>query len=113
MIKVNNKTLINKKKILSPLKQGLGLMFYPRKKFKFGLIFQREYESILGSSIHMLFVFYPINVIFLDSEKKVVDIKKSLKPFTFYAPKKKARYIIELPLETDISFVKLDDKVSW
>lgn len=113
MIKVNNKILIKKKKILSPLKQGLGLMFFPRKKFKFGLIFQREYESIFGSSLHMFFVFYPINVLFLDSEKKVVDIKKSFKPFSFYAPKKKSRYIIELPIETDISFVKVGDKVFW
>ncbi|MDD4049895.1 MAG: DUF192 domain-containing protein [Candidatus ainarchaeum sp.] len=113
MIKVNNKIIIKKKKIISPLKQGLGLMFFPRRKFDFGLIFKREYESIVGSSIHMLFVFYPINVIFLDSNKKVVDIKKKLKPFTFYSPKKKAKYIIELPIETDISFIKINDVVSF
>lgn len=88
-------------------------MFFPRSKFDFGLIFKREYESIVGSSIHMLFVFYPINVIFLDSNKKVVDIKKKLKPFTFYSPKKKAKYIIELPIETDISFIKINDVVSF
>lgn len=88
-------------------------MFFPRSKFDFGLIFKREYESIVGSSIHMLFVFYPINVIFLDSNKKVVDIKKRLRPFTFYSPKKKAKYIIELPIETDISFIKINDIISF
>ena len=88
-------------------------MFFPRKKFDFGLVFKREQESILGSSIHMLFVFYPINVLFLDSDKKVVDMKKRLKPFTFYSPKQKSKYIIELPVETDVSFIKINDVVSF
>jgi uncharacterized membrane protein (UPF0127 family) len=61
----------------------------------------------------MLFVFYSINVLFLDSNKKVIDIKKRLRPFTFYSPKKKAKYIIELPIETDISFIKINDIISF
>lgn len=48
----------------------------------------------------MFFVFYPIDVIFLDSEMKIVEIKENFKPFTIYKPKKKARYVIELPKGT-------------
>lgn len=115
MIKIKNKIIIKKHRTLNEgsLKQGLGLMFFPRKKFNFALIFKRERESIIGSAIHMFFVFYPINIIFLNSKKEVVDIKKNLLPFTMYFPKKPARYIIELPKETDISFIKNKDRVSW
>jgi uncharacterized membrane protein (UPF0127 family) len=113
MIKVNNKILIKNTKVLSSLNQGLGLMFYPRKKFNFGLIFERPTESIVGSSIHMIFVFFPINVLFLNSKKEIVDIKLNLKPFRLYAPKKKAKYIIELPIEIDLFNIKFKDNISW
>lgn len=112
MIKVNNKILIKGKKNLSKLQQIRGLMFFikmPNKAF----IFDRGYESILNSSIHMWFVFFPINVIFLNSNKKIVDIKQNLKPFSYYSPKKKARYIIELPKQINLSKIKKGDLVSW
>ena len=46
--------------------------------------------------LHMLFVFFPINVLFLNKNKKIVEIKNNFKPFTFYTPKNKAMYIVEL-----------------
>ena len=46
-------------------------------------------------SLHMFFVFYPVDVIFLDRTKRVIDIKMNFKPFTIYVPKKKAQYVIE------------------
>jgi len=48
----------------------------------------------------MFFVFYPIDVIFLDKNKIIVEIKENFKPFTFYTPKNKAKYIIELKNNT-------------
>lgn len=113
MIKINNKIIIKKKRIITPLMQGFGLMFFLKKNFDFGLIFKREKESIIGSSIHMMFVFFPIKVIFLNSKKEVVDIIYKAKPFLFYFPKKKAKYIIELPIDTDISYIKIKDKIDW
>jgi len=47
--------------------------------------------------LHMFFVFYPIDVLFLDEKKKIVEIKENFRPFTFYYPNKKASYVIELP----------------
>jgi uncharacterized protein len=113
MIKVNNKIIIKKKKIISPLMQGFGLMFFFKKNFDFGFIFKRDKESILGSSIHMMFVFFPIKILFLNSKKEVVDIIYKARPFLFYFPKKKAKYIIELPFNTDISYIKINDKITW
>ena len=45
----------------------------------------------------MFFVFYPIDVLFLDKNKVVVDKKENFKPFAFYNSKRKAMYEIELP----------------
>ena len=72
--------------------KGFGLMF--SKKTNKALMFDFKKEKII--SLHMLFVFYPIDVLFLNKDKKVVEIKENLKPFRFYTPKKKARYVVEL-----------------
>lgn len=78
------------------LPKAIGLMF--SKKSDKTLIFKFEEEKII--SLHMLFVFYAIDVLFLDKNKIVVDKKEKFMPFTFYSSKKKARYAIELPSGT-------------
>ncbi len=42
----------------------------------------------------MFFVFFPIWVFFLDSKKNVVE-KAYLKPFSFYMPRKKAKFLVD------------------
>jgi len=80
------------------IKKATGLMFSKEKNFDYCLIFDMGVESKIYSSIHMLFVFYPILLLFLDENKKIVDIRIA-KPWGFYSPKNKARYILELPIE--------------
>ena len=80
------------KSLRSIFTQGTGLMF--RKKPDYGLIFEFKKERTVG--ITMFCVFYPIDILFLDKDKRVVDIKKGLKPFTDYFPQEKAMYVIEL-----------------
>ena len=75
------------------LSKFIGLMF--SKQAKKTLIFKFNEEKII--SLHMLFVFYPIDVLFLNKNKIVVDKKENFMPFTFYKSKKKAMYAIELP----------------
>ena len=75
------------------LSKFIGLMF--SKKSDIALIFEFDCEKIVP--LHMVFVFYPIDVLFLDKRKIVVDLKENFKPFAFYTPKKKAMYVIELP----------------
>jgi len=70
-----------------------GLMF--RKRLGPGkcLFFVFDNESIIP--IHMLFVFFKIDVLWLDRNLKVVDCRLGLRPFSFATPKKPARYIVE------------------
>ena len=87
------KSIIAKNAILckNTLSKTVGLMFSKPKP----LIFIFKKEKIIP--LHMLFVFYSIDVLFLNKNKVVVETKEALTPFAFYNPKKKAQYIIELP----------------
>lgn len=85
----------------SNFSQGLGFMF-SRKNENRALVFELKKEKKIP--LHMFFVFYSIDVLYLDEnnngEKRVVEIKENFKPFTFYFPKNKAKYIVELPVNT-------------
>jgi uncharacterized membrane protein (UPF0127 family) len=71
----------------------MGLMF--KKKIYQGLILKiPNGRGRRGSSIHMFFMRIPLDVIFLDENRKVVDVV-SLKPWQTYVPKHPARYVIE------------------
>jgi uncharacterized protein len=67
-----------------------------------GLMFSRhldlvfEFPSERNVPLHMLFVFHPIDVVFLDDNKKVVELRKDLQPWSFYSPKNRSRWVIEL-----------------
>ena len=68
----------------------IGLMFSSKKTLVFA--FERD-EHI---PLHTLFVFFPIHVFYLDKDKKVIETKTNFKPFSFYNPKFKARYVVEV-----------------
>ena len=66
-----------------------GLMFRPRKD-NFAMIFSK------ARAIHTFFVFFSIDLIYTDEGYRVVELKKGLRPFSWYSPKKRSRYLIEL-----------------
>ncbi len=71
-----------------------GTMF--KKELKRGLILKLpSTRSRSGSAIHMFFVRFPLDIIFADSDKKVVDVI-SIDPWKTYTPKKPAKYVIEM-----------------
>ncbi|MCE5214127.1 MAG: DUF192 domain-containing protein [Methanobacterium sp.] len=71
-----------------------GLML--KGKIERGLVLTiPEGRGRRGSGIHMFFMRIPLDIIFLDKDKKVVDTVY-LKPWQTYNPKKPARYVIEL-----------------
>ena len=74
------------------LSKATGLMFSGRKKAV--LVFKKE--QIV--SLHTFFVFFPIMVEFLDAKKRVVE-RTVMKPFSFYSSKKKAKFVVEMPLK--------------
>ncbi|MBM3200290.1 DUF192 domain-containing protein [Candidatus Woesearchaeota archaeon] len=94
----NNKVLAKKVKCYTNIfSKSLGLRFAKPLEKGQALILAAEKESISETMIDMLFVFFPIDVLWLNERKEVVDIKKSVKPFTpLLIPKKPAKYVIEL-----------------
>ena len=68
-------------------------MFSKKKQLLF--VFNKEQRI----SLHNCFVFYPINLIFFDKNKKVIEIKKNFMPFSFYKSKNKAMYLLESPFK--------------
>ncbi len=85
-----NKIISTPKVARTVFQKAKGLMFSKRRDLLF--VFKTE-ERL---NFHMVFVFYPIDIIFLNSKFEVVDFKKSFKPFTFYYSKKKALYALEV-----------------
>jgi hypothetical protein len=76
------------------LSRFMGLMF--KGTIDRGLVLKiPKGRGRRGSGIHMFFMRIPLDVLFLDVEKKVVDAVY-LKPWQMYNPKKPARYVIEL-----------------
>lgn len=92
IVNTTKKTLLSEKTTCctSLWRKASGLMFSAQKD----LLFIEQKEKLIP--LHMLFVFYPIDVVYLDSKQKVVDVKQNFLPFTFYTPKKKAQYVLEL-----------------
>lgn len=109
---LTGKTLIQKtKKANTSWTRFKGLMFENEKNFDYALIFNLGSETKLGASIHMMFVFFPIDIVYLDSQKKVVD-KAIVKPWSLnYTPKQASKYFIELPVGK--VNVKIGDKIDW
>ncbi len=93
------------------LKKVIGLMF--RKSFEGALIFDMGYNAYDG--IHMLFVRMPIDVLFLDQDKNIVDVKTNIKPWFGSAfPRSRFRYAIELPAGTAEKVgLKAGERLAW
>ncbi len=94
-------------------KRGRGLMFRRRRAVADTVyLFIEKRESVTAAAIHMFFVFFPIAVIWLDAEKRVVD-RKLARPFRpYYAPQKAARYFLEgAPALLDR--VSVGDQLDW
>jgi|SRR3989338_3682879 len=107
-----NKILADKIKFCRNfLNKSIGLILHKKLKDK-GLIFIYDKEEKI--SLHMVFVFFPIDVLFLGKNKRVIEMKRSFKPFSFYTTQKKAAYILELP-EGIIQKTKtgIGDKISF
>jgi len=91
----------------SPLSRGLGLI--GRADF-------RAYNGMLlknANAIHTFFVRFPIDVVFLDRDFKVVKTVENLKPFRFSPIVWKAKHTLELPVGSiKKHFLHLGDKIN-
>jgi uncharacterized protein len=91
--------------------QAQGLMFTKRRQeFCLLFTFARPRKEI----IHMLFVFYPIDIIVLNERREVVALKERCLPFTFYAPKPRMSYLIEIPAgRIKATGTTIGDSLAW
>ncbi len=89
-----------------------GTMF--KKKLERGLILKLpNTRSRSGSAIHMFFVRFPLDIIFADSDKKVVDMV-TIDPWKTYTPKKPAMYVIEMKKGTiEESSTEIGDELDF
>ena len=72
-----------------------GLQFRRSLKPGEGLILVGGSDSTTGSSIHMLFVFFPIGVVWINSEGYVTHTVLARPWRLFYGSKEPARYVLE------------------
>ena len=86
--------------------QARGLMF--KRLINDGLLF--IFDEDLRIDLHMLFVFYTIDIVFIDSEFKVIKVLRKVKPFRLFVKGVKCKYILELK---DCKGLKVNDKVSF
>ncbi len=72
-----------------------GLMFRRSLLPGEGLLMVESSASRMGAAIHMLFVFFPIAVVWMDDEFRVVDMAYARPWRILYAPARAARYTLE------------------
>lgn len=83
-----------------PLKVWKADTFMKRLK---GLMFRKmplQHDALLitpCNSIHMCFMFFSIDVVFLNEKNQIVKMVQKLKPWSFVAPVKGASTTLELP----------------
>lgn len=77
-------------------KKFAGIMF--RGEHRHLMLFPLEKETRTGAAIHSFFC-PPFDVLWLDSNKKVVDLRKDIGPWNpNLMPKKECFYILEAPV---------------
>lgn len=89
------KKIITKKiiKRTNIFQKGTGLMFHKKITDEAHIFYFKCAQTL---KLTMIFVFFPIDVLFLKNGK-IVDLKENFKPFTNYTSKVKADTFIELP----------------
>ncbi len=110
----SNVILADKVKYYSDIfSRSKGLRFARPLRKGQAIILAAEEESLMETTIDMFFVFFPIDVLWLDKDKIVVDIKRNVKPFTpLVIPRKPAKYVIELKKGVTKN-IKLGDKIEF
>lgn len=97
----------------TPLSRMRGLMF--RLRMTKPLLFEFPRVCRVEASVHMFFVFFPIDLIYLDENKRIVDLKENFKPFSInYTPRAPVKYLIEAPVHSiSLLGLELGQKLSW
>jgi len=96
-VKRNSKKVIICNKVIfrnNIFRKGFGLMFHKKIYDEAHIFLFKEKKKI---ALTMWFVFFPIDVLYLDEKKRIVEIVENFLPFTNYYPKKESMFVVELP----------------
>lgn len=98
-VKHKSNTILNKVKYCDTfLLRVKGLMFSRKPSKKEGLLLVSDKECKNSTTIHMFFVFFSLDIFWLDKELRVVDMAKNVHPFEpLIIPREKAKYVLEVP----------------
>jgi len=109
-IKAGTKTIAKQAEVCTTMfSQARGMMFRLTPK---ALIF--VFKKPRYVSLHNIFVFRPLDVLLLDINKQIVEIKQHFTPFSVYFPYTKPAYIIETPSGVVKKYkLKKGDKLSF
>lgn len=96
----------------SPWSRARGLMFR-RVKVNVGYLFL--FNKPTYAAIHMLFVFEPIDILWLNRDGRVIDMAIHVSPFKLHlAPKDYATFMIEMKAGTLIlSRTQIGDQIEF
>lgn len=94
-------------------KQGVGLSFSrKRRNMLFLFPFARKWE------FWMLSMHYSIKIVFIDKNKKVIDVQKAVplslntKTWKIYRPKERCKFVLELGKDINRKF-ETGDMLKW
>ncbi len=89
-----------------------GLMFTKSLPENHGLLLVQSSDSRINSSIHMMFMWMDLAVIWINSEYSVVDLVLARRWKMVYLPKKEAKYVLETGV-SNLSDFNISDKVRF
>lgn len=83
-----------------------------------GLMFlqQKDQHALLlkgAPSIHTCFMFFSLDVLFLDSQKKIIKIFRSVNPWKMTGFYFKSAYVLEIPIGQLSSKVEVGDSLEF
>ena len=71
------------------------------------------FDQMRKISLHNFFVFYPLEILVLDGDNKVVEIKQRFKPFTLFTASKRGKVLVELGLEGSKGKIRVGDRLNF
>jgi len=76
-----------------------GLMFRRSLPPYHGLLLVQGRDSRLDSSIHMLFMWMDLTVVWINTAGEIVDVRLAKRWRPAYVSRRPARYVLEMPVE--------------
>ena len=94
MIKAEGRVIAEKTIVCSSfLSKAMGLRF---RSVSNDEAYVFPFKNPVRVLMDMWFVFSPLDVVFLDERKKVIEIKENFLPFSTYHSREKASFVVEL-----------------